>query len=398
MRVPQEVSQLQSQLHEVFPRLSQAQQGGLAWWVYGTILAHSACQNAVLTALLIWGQFHGLRQRLREWLYDGPDKAAPCHREVAVECCFAPLLGWVLKLWQGHELALAVDATLQGERVAALVISVLYRGSAIPVAWFILPANQAGPWLSPLCRLLRQLRPAVPPTLTVLVLADRGLWSPRLWKRIRDLGWHPLLRVRRDRRFTPTGSTLTRADQLVTPGRGWVGRGWLSATRRAPRLQVTLIAVWGAEQHEPWIVLTDLPPTEVGVSWYALRMWIELGFAALKGVGWQWQRTRRTDPQRVARHWLILAVATVWVLSYGTRTEQAERLGCSPSYLRSPPPAPLQPLPALAQRRTISVFRRGLQALQRTLSRGRLWRRLWLAPEPWPEPPLGLVVTIQDTS
>jgi hypothetical protein len=30
---------------------------------------------------------------------------------------------------------------------------------------------------------------------TVLVLTDRGLWSRRLWKRIRDLGWHPLMRL-----------------------------------------------------------------------------------------------------------------------------------------------------------------------------------------------------------
>jgi hypothetical protein len=25
-------------------------------------------------------------------------------------------------------------------------------------------------------------------------------------------------------------------------------------------------------------------------------MWVELGFRALKGLGWQWQRSRRTDP------------------------------------------------------------------------------------------------------
>ena len=398
MRVPQEVYQLQSRLAAVFPRLSPAQQGGLAWWVYGTILAHSACQNAVITALLSWGRVSALGQRLREWLYDGQDKAAPCHSEVVVERCFAPLLAWVLKLWQGQELALAIDATLQSDRVVALVVSVLYRGSAMPVAWVILPANQPGPWLGPICRLLRQLRPAVPPPMTVLVLADRGLWSPRLWKRIRDLGWHPLLRVRRDRRFTPVGAALSRADQLVKPGQGWVGRGWLSATRRAPRLKVTLIAVWEAEQAKPWVVLSDLPPAQVGVRWYALRMWIELGFAALKGVGWQWQRTRRTDPNRVARHWLVLAVATVWVLAYGTRAEQAAQRNTPAAYLRTPPVA-LPPAPAPApRRRLIRLFQRGLQALTRTLSRGRLWQRLWLVPEPWPDPPPGLVITIQDTS
>ena len=65
--------------------------------------------------------------------------------------------------------------------MCALVISVLYRGSAIPVAWHILPANKKGPWHSPILDLLHQLAPAVPHTMTVLVLIDRGLWSPHLW-------------------------------------------------------------------------------------------------------------------------------------------------------------------------------------------------------------------------
>ena len=30
-------------------------------------------------------------------------------------------------------------------------------------------------------------------------------------------------------------------------------------------------------------------------------------------MGWQWYRTRCLDPTRVDRHWLVLAVATLWV-------------------------------------------------------------------------------------
>ena len=32
------------------------------------------------------------------------------------------------------------------------------------------------------------------------------------------------------------------------------------------------------------------------MSWYALRFWIELGFKAVKSLGWKWDKTRRTDP------------------------------------------------------------------------------------------------------
>ena len=337
MHAPPPLYPMERALAERLPHLRGPQRRGLALWVLGAVLAHSACQAAVLAALLPWAPYHALRQRLREWLLDGADKAVPCAAQVEVDRCFAPLLRWVLGWWQGRELALAVDATAHREEVVALVVSVLYRGSAIPVAWAILPGNVPGPWLGPILRLLRQLRPAVPPGWTVLVLADRGLWSPRLWKRIRRLGWHPLLRIQRRTTITPDGGERRAAGALVRPGEAWIGRGALGG-REDRRLTVTLIAVWTEEQKEPWVVVTDLPPARVGVGWYALRMWVELGFRALKGLGWQWQRSRRTDPARVARHWLVLAVASLWVLAHGTRVEDAHGRGLPPARLRAPPP------------------------------------------------------------
>ena len=312
----------------------------------GAVLAQSACQSAVLAALLVHGRYHALRQRLREWLLDGTDKACPCAAQVEA-ACFAPLLRWVLDWWQGRELALAVDATAHREDVVALVVSVLYRGSAIPVAWAILPGNTPGPWLGPILRLLRLLRPAVPPGWTVLVLADRGLWSPRLWRRVRRLGWHPLLRIQRRTTVTPDGGERRPAGTLVRPGEAWVGRGGLGwrerpAPDRHPGRGLddgTGGALGGG--HRP-------AARRVGVGWYALRMWVELGFRALKGLGWQWQRSRRTDPARVARHWLVLAVASLTALAHGTRVEDAHerglpppacaprpRLGCAPAHAGS---------------------------------------------------------------
>ena len=134
--------------------------------------------------------------------------------------------------------------------------------------------------------------------------------------------------------------------------------------------------------------MTDLPPQDIGVCWYGLRFWIELGFRALKGVGWNWQRTRRADPDRVARYWLVLAVATLWATAYGTRLEDAEYLGVPPDRLRSPPPHPTYP-----RTRKLSVMKRGTSCLLQQLHRGRLWLRLWLVPEPWPTPHPQLTIT-----
>ena len=397
MRFPAACYQILETLDTHFSTcLRPAQRRCLACWVYGTVTAQSACQNAVITALLpaCDGRFQAVRQYLREWLYDGQDKAAPCHTQVAIRDCFVLLLRWVLTLWRGEQLALAVDVTNLFDRLHVLCISVVYRGCAIPVAWHIMPGGTKGAWMPHLCRLLHTLADAIPSSVTVLVLTDAGLRSPALWQAARDHGWHPLQRHEQGLLFRPAGfHTFHRADSLVhQPGEAWVGTGVAFKTTQARRA-ATLVVVWEQGQAEPWVLLTDLDPAAVGLRWYGLRYWIECGFRVLKGMGWQWQKSQRTDPERVARHWLVLAVATCWVLATGTRVEDAVAHARLPAHCHAPPSAPRPADPARPRPRAVSVFRLGLSGLREQLGRARLWRCLWLAPEPWPDHPPGLSIT-----
>ncbi len=324
--------------------------------------------------------WHATRQYLREWLYDGTDRAAPCRVQLEVETCFAPLLRWVLAWWEGPELTLAVDPTAQGEELVALVVSVVYRGLAIPVAWRLKPGGQPGAWMPDLCALLDRLGPAVPPHMTVRVLCDRGLQSLRLWAAIRRQGWHPYLRYDRHMTFQATTGPRWPAWRFVArEGQYTVtaGRAFRQRKRRC-----TLIVLWVPGQATPWVLLTDEDPDDVDLGAYGMRVWIEQGFRTLKRMGWQWHRTRRTDPARVDRHWLVLAVATLWVLAYGTRVEEARLRGLAPGRVRRPP---LEP--AAAEGRPLSLFQLGWCQALRLLHRGYAWARVWLQPLPGPDPP-----------
>jgi hypothetical protein len=300
MRAQSEYYQMHRTLLDRFSHLRPAQAHGLALWVSGTLLAHSACESAALAALAPLGKRETLRQRLRDLFRSADEKRVPCQCDWEITLCFAPLLRWILAWWQGSELAVALDATGHGERGVVLAIGVLYRGTALPVAWHVLPANQEGEWLSHWLHLLDLLAPAVPATMRVVAFTDRGLWSPRLWRAMRGHGWHPVMRVRSDCTFAPTGAPRQLARLLIAgPGQGWVGTG--VAFKPAKQHVGTLIVVWGVGQAAPWVLLTDLAPATVGIVWYGLRVWVELGFKALKSLGWQWQQTRRSDPDRVAR-------------------------------------------------------------------------------------------------
>ena len=248
----------------------------------------------------------------------------------------------------------------------------------------VLPANTKHAWRREWLRLLRRLRPAIPRGGTVIVLADRGLYAPWLLRRLTRLGWPPFLRINTGGSFRPTGATCWRplATLAPRPGTSWRGAGSALARNQVP---CTLLARWEDGDKAPWLLRTDLPPEASEASWSGLRAWIAQGFKITKRAGWQWHRTRMTDPARAARLWLAVAVATLWLLSVGGEAD--ETLPTS-TLLDVTALWPERPRSRRATRlRLVSVFRPGwvewLVALlrQEPLPQGRF------VPEPWPMVP-----------
>ena len=367
------------------PHLSKPQATVLALWSLGMVLARSCALTAISAFLAPWlgRKENTVRQQLREFCYEAAAKRGAARCALRVETCFVPLLTWVVDLWQGTHLALALDATTLGTRLTVLVLSVVYRGCAIPVAWVVLPATATHAWRREWLRLLRQVHRAVPRSWTVIVLADRGLYARWLFRRITRLGWHPFLRINTGGTFRPQGRVRGIPLQTLVPqpGTAWQGTG-IAFKGRHRQLHCTLLARWEAGYKDPWLILTDLPPEASTACWYGMRAWIAQGFKITKRAGWQWQRTPMTRPDRAARLWLAVAVATLWLLSVGGEAEEMLPASTIPDITAL---APRLPRTRRATRlRLVSVFRRGwiriLVALldQAPLPEGRF------IPEPWP--------------
>lgn len=370
------------------PDLSKPQATVLALWSFGMVLARSCALTAVSHVLAkgMQRKEQTVRQQLREWYDDVPRKRGAKRQALPVETCFAPLLGWVVSWWQGTPLALAIDATPLGQRFVVLAISVVYRGCAIPVAWVILPAGAKHAWRREWLRLLRRLHRAIPRDWTVIVLADRGLYAPWLFRRITRLGWPPFLRINTGGSFRPAGVPCwcPFLSLVPRPGTSWRGTG-LAFTRN--QVPCTLLARWEEGYKDPWLMLTDLAPEASDAGWYGLRAWIEQGCKITKRAGWQWHRTRMRDPDRAARLWLAVAVATLWLLSVG---EVADETIPVSTLLDVTGMCPERPRTRRATRlRLVSVFRQGWVTLLVALLRHESMPQGRFVPEPWPVvPPL----------
>lgn len=323
-----------------------------------------------------------MRERLRDLYREAAAKKGAKRAQLCAASCFAPLLRWVLNWWADapQRLALALDATTLFDRFVVLAISVVYRGCAIPVAWAVLPANQPGSWRPYWQRLLCLLAPAVPTSWFVVVLADRGLYAHWLFRDIRQQKWHPFLRINSQGHFRPHQDHYYPLHYFVPrPGTCWSGSGICFKSHPLP---CTLLAYWGLESQEPWLLVTDLPPHEADAAWYGLRVWIEGGFKDLKRGGWQWQLTRLTNPERVERFWLALAVATLWVLSVGGEADNSQPLSGLEQLAETHPAR--RRSTRRSRPRLLSCFRWGIQVIVATLIAGRPLPLGRFYPYPWP--------------
>ena len=281
-------------------------------------------QISALLALVLYQQEQTVFQRLREWYLDADQKSGNKRRDLEVSTCFAPLLGWVLRLWQSdkRQLPLVMDATSLGNRWTILVVSVVIRGCAIPVAWKVLPAQQQGSWRPYWEGLLNALGPAVPPEWEVIVLADRGLYARWLWDAIRAWGWHPFLRINLGCKARALGEEhfdwISR--WVPMPGTSWQGRVECFASKKG-RVTGTLLMHWEPGYESAWVILTDLEPQQAQVSWYGLRTWTEGGFKDFKRGLWGWHHSKMERASSVERLWLAMALAQLWCVSLGCQAE-----------------------------------------------------------------------------
>jgi hypothetical protein len=399
-------------LQRRLPTLSLPEVKGLALWSIGIVLARSSSLHAVVLALVCWLPFNpfSLRKRLQEWYLEAAAKkghgtaATGWHRRDWDPHAASPhLLAWILDDWPTRQVVLALDPTNFGERFTVLNISVLYRGCAVPVIWTVVEGGQPEAWEPHWERMLRALAAHLPASWQVLVLADRGMYSPRLFRCLLSLHWHPFLRIRAQGFYRPLGSQKWLKLENLQPAAEQAWACQAQVFKNDPgRLTCTLLAFQGEGHAEPWLIVTDLSEEVAQASWYGLRGWIEQGYKRIKGEGWHLPRTRITSCVRLERLWLAVAVATMWVLEVGGEAEVMEPTpeGTEEGTATDPDAPDLPDLGARrgeqtqasdgataeARPRIWSVFGRGWNVLRNALAVGLLVLGSW-HPELWPDHP-----------
>ena len=336
-----------------FPEIGRWQKRMLGEFSYGVLLAQSCNLNKVAQEITGRANASSQERRIQRWL---------ANERVDMEALFGAWIDWVLRLWGKAPLLILVDETKLSDHVAVMMVGVAYHASAIPLIWraYSVEDYPEEGQVALMSALLAQLRSHLAPDQTALLLADRGLGTSPTWQeRLSDSGWQYLLRVQRSTLIRLPGQKPQPLRRLVAYGQVWTGRA--QVFKKAGWQWKWVYLVWEVGYAEPWCLLSN--QADLSPNLYSQRFYHEASFRDLKSEGFQWQRSHVWLSDHVERLLLVLALATLWSLTEGTKVRF------------------LYPLPRRQQR--LSVFRLGLDYLfERFRSLKSKGLELFLAPDP----------------
>lgn len=309
--------QWKEQLANALPALNSWQVENVSLFSYGVIRAES-CQQAQVARQVNCGE--RVESAARRWRRFLSNLAFP------LATFFSQWTRWVIEALGTDRVTLLVDETKLHDRIGVMVVGVAWQGRCIPLAWRAYRANDAASYppegqVKLIEGLLQQVSTGIPPTVKVLVLADRGIGcSPDLCQAVAALGWHYLFRVTCQTKIVTAEGDYTIAQQ-VQPGEIWSASGLVFKQRG--RIPAHAHALWGIGYNEPWALVTN--DEALTGHEYALRNWQEQSFRDLKSGGWQWGQSRLRLPAHVERLLVILVVAYAWVIAIGSHAVQADQ-------------------------------------------------------------------------
>ena len=285
---------------------------------------------------------------------------------------YQPLVKKILADWCEETAYLALDTTQLWKQFVVVRLALVYCGRAIPLGWVVCASGSATIAVARYQRMLAQVAAQIPATTKVVLLADRGFGHSDLMRIATQLGWHFRIRLKSDTWIYLSNGKRRQVRALMPPaGKGrCYAHVWVTEQKYGP-LHLALAHVMTPNGSEKWAIVCDEPTGRHTFDEYGLRFDIEENFLDDKSAGFNLEDSLLRDSMAISRLCLILATATVYLVSTGSAV-----VTCG-----------LRPVVDTHWRRGLSYLQIGWRWCQYAIA-NRKWLLsfLWLPPEPDPEP------------
>ncbi len=191
-----------------------------------------------------------------------------------------------------------MDGSVVGRGCLALMLSVVYHGRALPLAWVVVQGKKGHFPQQTHCALLHQIQSLTPPSGDVTMLGDGEFDGTAFQALLRQPHWKYVCRTAPNLLMTVYGRQ--RLIGALAPERGErlaVRPAWMTADEYGP---VSILAIWEAAYEEPLYLVTNMVDLEAAVATYRQRAHVETFFSDQKSRGFHLHKSHLRDPARLA--------------------------------------------------------------------------------------------------
>jgi hypothetical protein len=335
-----------AQIRQLLPQERITRLRIFAWFATGLCLCRSVYLSRIASRIPGATLRASKTRRLRRFLDNPAVRVRPWYQPVA-----RSLLAGLAA--QGLAIRLIVDGTRVGFGHQLLMVTVAHRRRALPVAWTWVKSRRGHSSVAKQQALLKYVKALIPPGAEVLIVGDSEFGDVTLLRQLEEWGWHYVMRQQGRFLVQVAGEDWQPLGALV-PHRGqkrWVAGGLLTAKYAYP---VNLLAYWKPGEKEPWLLATNLPSQKATLRAYRRRMWVDEMFGDFKKHGFDLEKTHLRHFLRLSRLTLVAAWVYYWLVCLGSATLKNGR----------------RRLVDRSDRRDLSIFRIGLNMLERRVGNG----------------------------
>jgi DDE family transposase len=240
------------------------------------------------------------------------------------EVYFLPYAAVLLHHLALQTVVLVMDGSGVGRGCTALMIHVVYKGRALPLAWRVRQAPK-GHFPEELhIALVTLISELLPTGAQVVLLGDGEFDGTQLQQTLQQVGWSYACRTATSTVATWAGATF-RLDALgacLKPGR-LIELREVYYTREAYG-PIMVLCCWAKGYQEPLYLVSNMATAEEACRLYEKRFRIETFFSDQKRRGFHIHKSHMSDVQRLSRLLIAACLAYIWVVYLGSVGEKDE--------------------------------------------------------------------------
>ena len=238
------------------------------------------------------------------------------HEGIEAEVYFVPFVEeLVAGLAEKCTLVLAIDGSEVGRGCITLMVSVLYKRRALPLAWIVVAGTKGHFPETMHVELLEQVQALIPEGAEVIFLGDGEFDGISLQAAIADCGWFYVCRTAKNTQLCEEGTWFIFETVGIERGH-CLGIPHLFFTQQAYG-PVMAIAWWDQSYEAPIYLVTNMDLAEEACYWYRKRFYIETFFSDQKSRGFHLHKSHISHPRRLARLMIAACLAYIWIVFLG---------------------------------------------------------------------------------